>query len=175
MKKTTAYKMRRVTQRDEVPSCKPIPGRFNQTEGINIVRYPSGDSLQQTQRGMISPHWNNGLRNSQRKFLTVDNYNSGCLGPNNCVPDPNLDPDLPPGFICPGKTSGLNDEMKKAFRFLNAPLAPFNADFKPPEYVLRKNDAGGISTDANSVVGWKVMNNGQFAWQASARSSDTCV
>lgn len=146
-------------------SCKQVQDRFNQWETRDDLRYPQGDVMNQVARGMISAEWNLGLRNSQKKAFTVDAYNSGCVDPWGCVGSPPGGPDVP-GFRCPGKTSTLSPEMQATFAFLNAPMCPDGAEYRPPAYVL-KPDAFG----PNSVAGWvRQPQTNEYRWQLQAQA-----
>lgn len=81
-------------------------------------------------RGAITKDFNLGLSLPQRKPLTVDVYNQGCLNPW-------------------GGSVAFDPSMEARFQKLMQPLDPSHHEFHPPSYMMGIKHGG-----ANVVSGW---------------------
>lgn len=119
------------------------------------------DIFSQLNRGAITKDFNLGLTFRQRKALTTETYNQGCLNPWGCVDNGD--------YTCAGRRSTFDGFMERRFQELMTPLDPSQAEYHPPHYMMGIK-AGGI----NAVDGWGRSPQGRWTWQAQATEKVPC-
>jgi hypothetical protein len=120
------------------------------------MKFPDVDVMNTISRGAITKDFNAGLRNPQAKKLSYEMYNSGCEDLSGCVEDR--------GYKCSGPIQTINEDLNKAYKYLNAPLLTDGYEFRPPSYMQGIKNRG-----PNSVNGWAHSDKkGSLEWEKLA-------